>query len=147
MARLGFPLAISLAALAVACGDECHPIACGSGLIVELAPSSGAFDDGAYQVDLASPQGNDRCSFVVAGGKTSAEQCSPAVASLDSSELPRYMLVRYPGDYVVDSISVTLSRDGTALGAEDFAPEYQDVSVDSQACGGPCNAAQVSLGF
>ncbi len=141
--------ALALLAL-VSCSDDCHDIGCGPALIVELAPASETFGDGSYDVELSARgrnEGNESCHFVIAGGTATDLDCSPGVATLDSSELPRYVLVRYPGDYFADTLSVALSRDGALVVMQDFTPEYQDVSVDEQACGGSCTAAQVSLAF
>jgi hypothetical protein len=130
--------------LLTSCSDSCHEVSCGSALIVELAPESG-FADGEYDVELVAPEGTESCHFVISGGAATTSTCIPGEASLDRSELPTFMLVRYGTSYYAETVTVTVSRDGMQLVTQDFMPEYEDVSVDAQACGGPCTAAQVSV--
>jgi hypothetical protein len=144
---VGLPRQLALAFLVISgCSDECHDIGCGSALIVELAPADG-FVDGTYDVELSSPRGTESCSFVIADAAAKMLSCTPGEASLDPTELPAYVLVRYQQDYYAETLSVTVARDGAALTSQDFEPAYQDMVVDAHACGGSCVAAQVSVAF
>lgn len=132
-------------ALGLGCSDECHDIGCGGSLIVELAPEQG-FEDGAYEVQLDSPEGNKVCSFVLAGGAVTTSSCTPAGADVDAGELPRYVLIRYHQEQP-QTLSVAVAREGEELARQDLTPEYEEVWADPNACGGPCIAAQVSVAF
>ena len=56
------------------------------------------------------------------------------------------MLIRYHLD-APETLHVVVTRDGDELASEDFTPEYEEVVLDPNACGGPCNAAQISVAF
>jgi hypothetical protein len=136
-------LGIAAMVLGLGCSDECHDIGCGSTLIVELAPEQG-FADGAYDVTLDSPEGTMVCSFAIADGSASALDCTPNEAALDQAELPAFMLVRY-FQQRPQALHVVVSLDGSELAVQDHSPEYEDVSLDPEACGGPCTSAQVHV--
>jgi hypothetical protein len=131
--------------LLLGCSDDCHDIGCGESLIVELAAEDG-FADGTYEVTLVGGETTLACSFVMEGGSASMHSCSPELATLDSTELPRYVLVRYLQEQPA-TLSVTVVRDGEELMSGEITPEYEDVSVDPQRCAGPCRSAQVSVEF
>ena len=138
-------LTLTALLLGLGCSDDCHDIGCGSSLIVDLAPDDG-FEDGSYEVTLESPESTMVCTFEVAGGAVDTSSCDPSDGNIDSAELPASILVRY-FQVQPSTLHVTVTRDGDELASEDLTPEYEEIIVDPNACGGPCTSAQVILGW
>lgn len=130
-------------ALIVGCGDDCTDIGCGSGFLVELA--SEEWQDGEYEVAVEAGDDSTTCSFTIEDGEGVIGPCEPAIANVDPSELARgFVLVRYQSAKPRE-VTVSLERDGEELARDSFEPEYEEVDVSLDACGGACTAAQVSL--
>lgn len=138
-------VALSILALTAGCGDECHDIGCGSSLIIELSMESGAWPDDRFEVAVDAGADSTACAFAISGNEGVDLGCSGDVATVDTSELAQgYVLVRmYAAE--PEQVVVTVSNHGNELASAELTPEYEDVVVDPEACGGPCRAAQVSL--
>jgi hypothetical protein len=130
-------------ALILGCGDDCTDIGCGPAFLVELR--SEAWQDGEYTVAIDAGDDSTTCSFTLDGSEATTGTCEPDVANVDTSELADgFVLVRYQ-DAKPRELQVSIEHGGEELASDGFEPEYEEVDVSPDACGGTCTAAQVSL--
>lgn len=143
MKRLFYP-ALAFAALAAfgaldASCSSCHPIGCGVGLTLTVAPASGMLAAGTYTIALSTPDGESTCAVVVDDSAQVADGTTCSVSSI----LPSKLVVSFYDP--APSFSVTVSLEGAELATKSFTPAYAEYDI-SGACGDdPCREADVQI--
>lgn len=130
--------ALLLSTTCTACGSSCTEIGCLEAATVNFSRPLG--QSGAYVVDVSADGTHMKCSI---------GQSSPRSASCDD---PRaYVFIDSGGaltgvsvDGRIQSLAVTVLRDGTQVADGTFQPAYRGVELNGPGCG-TCSQATATL--
>lgn len=149
-------------------GKACTDIGCSSGVSVLLAPDSGVWQFGDYQLEIRRDGATSSCGFVAPGDlpRDGALQSLDCGRQISADIWPRTSCTTTRhGDAVSQScspienqydlhlriegtpknLSIQLTRDGEVIVNDSRAPKYGETSPNGPECGPTCRQASVEL--
>lgn len=133
---------IALPAVAASCdglGTACTEIGCDDGITLTVTSASG-LTAGVYSISIAiSGQGESAsCTVTV----NSAAQVTDTTCDLVDNTASSFTVVLHTAP---ETLTLTLDRDGTELGKQDFMPAYKAFQPNGPDCEPTCFQADASM--
>ena len=127
--------------------DACSEAGCSSGVTLSLEAADDVLPAGSYGVALDLDGSSEDCSFTVSEDPGA---CAMPPCVTDSTCNAQYLLTEHPQRVeltlgVIVQLGVSVTRDGTEIASQQFAPTYEIVAPNGPGCGPNCAAAAVSL--
>lgn len=148
-------------------GDQCTLIGCADGVMFDILPEDGHWQEGTYALSVVLDSTEFTCEFELpadlpADGRDSSIECGNLTVSiaqrvtctetrngndvsLSCTRVPdQYDLLLSSYDTPAQS-TLTLSRDGEELLSDDRTLDYDETFPNGEECGGGCKQTRVVL--